>query len=139
MLLRDHNGDKAYKLLFLCKPYHQLSVIKDFVSFSFVFIVDYMFLKQFVKLLMVKYTYLLFKIILQEHAAVVLFQTQKIQKQKFVMALEKEHSSSDMQTIKRNSITSNTKLIQNCQTNVGILYQEPKLRTCPGQFIEPKF
>ena len=35
--LRDHKGNKAYKLLFLCKSYHQLSAIKDIVSFSLVF------------------------------------------------------------------------------------------------------
>ena len=32
------------------------------------------------------------------------------------------YSSSNMQTIKKNSITSNTKLIQIYQTNIGILY-----------------
>ena len=32
-LLRDHNGNKAYKLLFLRNAYHQLSAIKDIVSF----------------------------------------------------------------------------------------------------------
>ena len=32
-----NHGNKAYKLLFLCNPYHQLSVIKDIVSFSHVF------------------------------------------------------------------------------------------------------
>ena len=35
--LRDHNGNKAYKLFFLCIPYHQLSAIKDVVNFSLVF------------------------------------------------------------------------------------------------------
>ena len=35
--LRDHNGHRAYKLLFLCKPYHKLSAIKDIDSFSLVF------------------------------------------------------------------------------------------------------
>ena len=33
--LRDHNGNKAYKLLFLY--YHELSAIKDIVSFSLAF------------------------------------------------------------------------------------------------------
>ena len=44
----------------------------------------------------------------------------KTQKQKFIIALVKQHSSSDMRTIKNHSITSNTKLIQNYQTNIGI-------------------
>ena len=35
--LRDHNGNKVYKLFFLCIPYHQLLAIKDVVSFSLVF------------------------------------------------------------------------------------------------------
>ena len=60
LLLRDHNGNKAYNLLFLCNPYHQLSAIKDIVSYSLVFYCwVYIFLKHFVKLLQVKYTYLL--------------------------------------------------------------------------------
>ena len=59
LLLRDHNGNKAYNLLFLCNPYYQLSAIKDIASYSLVFIVEYRFLKQFLKLMMVKYTYLL--------------------------------------------------------------------------------
>ena len=37
---------------------------------------------------------------------------------------------------KKHSITSNTKLIQNYQTNIGILYQQIKLRTYPGKFWE---
>ena len=37
LLLRDHSGNKAYNLLFLCNPYHQLSAIKDIVSYSLVF------------------------------------------------------------------------------------------------------
>ena len=37
MLLRDHIGNKVYNLLFLRYPYHQLSAIKDIVSYSFVF------------------------------------------------------------------------------------------------------
>ena len=45
------------------------------------------------------------------------------------MALVKQHLSSDMRTIKKHSITSNTKLVQNCQTNIGIFYQQTKLRT----------
>ena len=47
-------------------------------------------------------------------------QTKKIQKQKFIMSFEKQHSSSDMRTIRKHSTTSNTKLIQNYQTNIGI-------------------
>ena len=39
-----------------------------------------------------------------------------------VFTLVKQYSSSNMQTIKKHSITSNTKLIQNYQTNIGILY-----------------
>ena len=38
---------------------------------------------------------------------------------------------------KKHSITSNTKLIQNYQTNIGTLYQQTKLRTSPGKFWEP--
>ena len=64
-------------------------------------------------------------------------QTKKIQKQTFIMGLVKQHLNSDMRTIKKHSITSNTKLIQNYQTNIGILYQKIKLRTCPGKFWEP--
>ena len=37
LFLRDHNGSKAYNLLFLCNPYHALSAIKDIVSYSLVF------------------------------------------------------------------------------------------------------
>ena len=37
LLLRDHNENKAYNLLFLSNPYHQLSAIKDIVSYSLVF------------------------------------------------------------------------------------------------------
>ena len=44
-------------------------------------------------------------------------QTKKIQNQKFITALVKQHSSSDMRTMKKHSITSNTKLIQNYQKN----------------------
>ena len=50
------------------------------------------------------------------------------------VALVKQHLSSDMRTIKKHSITSNTKLIQNYQTNIGILYQQTKLS---GKFWEP--
>ena len=35
------------------------------------------------------------------------------------MALVKQYSSSVMQTIRKRSATSNTKLIQNYQTNIG--------------------
>ena len=64
-------------------------------------------------------------------------QTKKIQKQKSVMALVKQHSSWDMWTIKKHSIISNTKLIQNYQTNIRISNQQTKLRTYPGNFWEP--
>ena len=50
------------------------------------------------------------------------------------MALVKQHLSSDMRTIKKNSITSNTKPKQNYQTNIGISYLQTKLRTYPGIF-----
>ena len=53
------------------------------------------------------------------------------------MALVKPHLSSNMRTIKKHSITSNTKLIQNYQTNIAISYQQTKLRTYPGKFSEP--
>ena len=36
-VLKYYNGNKAYNLLFLCNPYHQLSAIKDIVSYSLVF------------------------------------------------------------------------------------------------------
>ena len=52
------------------------------------------------------------------------------------MALVKQHLSSDMRTIKKHSITSNTKLIQNYQTNIGILYHQTELQTYPGKFWE---
>ena len=64
-------------------------------------------------------------------------QTKKIRKQKFIMALAKQHLSSDMQTIKKRSITSNIRLIQNYQTNIGTLYQQAKLQTYSGKFWEP--
>ena len=38
---------------------------------------------------------------------------------------------------KKHSITSNTKLIQNYQTNIGISYQWTKLGKYPGKFWEP--
>ena len=58
-------------------------------------------------------------------------------KTKFIMVLVKRHLNSDIRTIKKHSITSDTKLIQNYQTNIGILYQQTKLRTSPGKFWEP--
>ena len=61
-------------------------------------------------------------------------QTKKIRKIKFIMTLVKEHLSSDMRIIKRNSITSNTTLIQNYQMNIGKVYQQTKLRTYPRKF-----
>ena len=36
------------------------------------------------------------------------------------MAFAKQHSSSDMRIIRKHSTTSNTKQIQNYQTNIGI-------------------
>ena len=53
------------------------------------------------------------------------------------MALAKQNLSSDMRTIKKHSIISNTKMIQNYQTNIGILYQQTKLGTYPGKLWEP--
>ena len=53
------------------------------------------------------------------------------------MALVKQHLSPDMRSIKKLSITSNTKLIQSYQTNIGILNQEAKLRTYLENFWEP--
>ena len=38
---------------------------------------------------------------------------------------------------KKHSLTSNTKLIQSYQTNIGTLYQHTKLRTYPGKISEP--
>ena len=64
-------------------------------------------------------------------------QTKKIRKQNFIMALVKQHLSSDMRNMKKHSIVSNTKLIQNYQMNIGILYQQKRLRTYPGKFWEP--
>ena len=61
----------------------------------------------------------------------VLHQTKKIHKQKFIMALVKHHSSSDMPTIKKN------KLIQNYQTNIGMSYQQTKLQAYSWKFWEP--
>ena len=64
-------------------------------------------------------------------------QTKKIQKQKFIMVLVKRYLSSDMRNKKKNhSTTSNTKLIQNYQGNIGKLYRQTKL-DCPGKFWEP--
>ena len=49
-------------------------------------------------------------------------QRKKIRKQKFIMALVKQHLNSTIRNIKKHSITSNTKLIHGYQTNIGILY-----------------
>ena len=38
---------------------------------------------------------------------------------------------------KKHSITSNTILIKNYQTNIGILYPQTKLGKYPGKFWEP--
>ena len=46
-------------------------------------------------------------------------------------------SETAFKLIKQHSITSNTKLIQNYQTNIGILYQQTKLRTSPEKIWEP--
>ena len=48
-------------------------------------------------------------------------------KTKSIMALVKQHSSSDMRTIGKQSITSNTKLIQNYPTNIVKSYQQTNL------------
>ena len=61
-------------------------------------------------------------------------QTKKIRKQKFIIALAKHHLISDMPTTKKHSLTSNTKLIQNYQTNIEVLYQQTKLRTYPEKY-----
>ena len=37
LLLREHNENKAYNMLFLCNHYHQLSAIKYIVGYSLVF------------------------------------------------------------------------------------------------------
>ena len=37
VLLRDYNGNKAYNLVFLYNSYHQLSAVKDIVSYFLVF------------------------------------------------------------------------------------------------------
>ena len=37
LLLREHNANKAYNMLFLCNLYHQLSAIKYIVGYSLVF------------------------------------------------------------------------------------------------------
>ena len=47
-------------------------------------------------------------------------QMKKTQKQKFIMAFAKQHSSAGMRTIRKHLTTSTTKLIQNYQTNIGI-------------------
>ena len=47
------------------------------------------------------------------------------------------HQTNNIRRIEKHSITSNTKLIQNYQTNIGISYQQTKLRTFPGKFWEP--
>ena len=59
-------------------------------------------------------------------------------KTKIIMALVKQHLNSDMRTIKKHSITSNTKLIQSYQTNIGILYQQTNIISAyPRKFWEP--
>ena len=60
-LLRNHNGNKAYNLLFLFDPYHAINFqqLKILLVTLLFFIVEYIFFKQFVKLMMVKYTYIL--------------------------------------------------------------------------------
>ena len=54
MLLRDRNGNKAY-----VAPTINFQRLKMLLVTLLFFIFEYIFLKQFVKLLMVKYTYLL--------------------------------------------------------------------------------
>ena len=65
-------------------------------------------------------------------------QMRKIQNQKFIMALAKQYSSSDIQTIKK-LIASNIKLIQNFQTNIGISYQQILGNFGNQQIIQPEF
>ena len=66
------------------------------------------------------------------------YQTKRRRFENKSLMLVKQHLSSDMRTIKKHSITSNTKLIQKYQTNIGILYQQTNLRTYPGKFWETK-
>ena len=56
-------------------------------------------------------------------------QAKRTRKQRFITALVKRHLSSDMpnKKKKKHSITSNSKLIQNYQTNIGRLNQQKKL------------
>ena len=54
------------------------------------------------------------------------------------MALVKQHSSSDMQTIKKNSAPSNVKIMQYYQTNIGISCQQTKLQSYHGKSWEPQ-
>ena len=65
-------------------------------------------------------------------------QMRKIQNQKFIMALAKQYSSSDIQTIKK-LIASNIKLIQKFQTNIGISYQQILGNFGNRQIIQPEF
>ena len=65
-------------------------------------------------------------------------QMRKIQNQKFIMALAKQYSSSDIQTIKK-LIASNIKLIQKFQTNIGISYQQILGNFGNQQIIQPEF
>ena len=60
-------------------------------------------------------------------------QTKKIRKQKSIMVLMKQRLNSDMQTKRKHSITSSTKLIQKYQTNIGILYQQKNHQIYPGK------
>ena len=53
------------------------------------------------------------------------------------MALVKQHSSSDMRTIKKDLVTSNVKIMQYYQTNIGILCQQTKLQSYHGKSWEP--
>ena len=53
------------------------------------------------------------------------------------MALVKQHSSSDMPTIKKDLVTSNVKIMQYYQTNIGILCQQTKLQSYHGKSWEP--
>ena len=53
-------------------------------------------------------------------------QEKRTRKQRFITALVKRHLSSDMPNIKKHSITSNSKLIQNYQTNIEILNHQKK-------------
>ena len=49
--MRECNGNKAYRMIFLCNPYHQLSAIKVLLVSLLFFTFEYIFLKQFLKII----------------------------------------------------------------------------------------